>query len=475
MLFAIALLAATVQTGSVAVEVPDTWTHVYRGDVTKIAPSDLKADEVFFLEIFPSEPAASPKDWLDSAWAAFKQGYSGINEQPARASEVSPGYTLAVASAGMLDAKGGSVFATLMGAAHAGRIVPVVTIAGSAETYQAHLAEATAIVSSIQLRDPPPAPPKTLFAARSHAYHGGPAGGAAAPASAPASGARKLDAAGLVGDWGTSSLGGGELYDLSTGAWSEPTGAGMLWSFKSDGTYTHASVLSSGSFSCVVKSFFFDSGRWSLAGDTLTVVQKVSRQRLRNTCGNPQKDVSPTPVTIRYPIRLARDQWSGDLQIILRDPDPQVGELSFPRVSPGGATAPDADVLEGDWAVGGLPVRNLYNAQVGAWGPEMGNQQAITFGSDGSYSRASILVNMADPMCETVVYSFDSGTFRAQGNQLTLTPSRARERTQTCRSDTVRELEPKPTRGPVKVDKDPLLGAARVTFGGVSYIRVVPR
>ena len=77
-------------------------------------------------------------------------------------------------------------------------------------------------------------------------------------------------------------------------------------------------------------------------------------------------------------------------------------------------------------------------------------------------------------MCETVIYRFDAGTFSVQGDQLTLTPSRARAHRDLPERRRAR-VSPTPSRGPVKVDKDPLLGAARITVGGVAYIRVVPR
>ena len=70
--------------------------------------------------------------------------------------------------------------------------------------------------------------------------------------------------------------------------------------------------------SCVVKSFLFDSGSWSFANDTLTDhaegLAAAASQHLRQSA----EDVSPATVTMRYPIRLARDPWSGDLQMILR-------------------------------------------------------------------------------------------------------------------------------------------------------------
>ena len=198
-----------------------------------------------------------PKAWLDASW----EGHAGLlgNRRGAARERRCAGIQPRRRVRGDGRREGRRGFATLMGSPRRTG-PPRGDRRRSNETWQAHLAEATAIASRCIVDPPPPAPKSSRREATRIAADPRRRGGRARTRTGP----RGSSTPGGHRQLGELSLGGGALYDASTGGWAEPTGAGMLWSFKSDGSYAHASVLSSGSFSCVVNhsSSTAEAGRW---------------------------------------------------------------------------------------------------------------------------------------------------------------------------------------------------------------------
>jgi hypothetical protein len=127
--------------------------------------------------------------------------------------------------------------------------------------------------------------------------------GAAAGGSAGSPGGNT----GLEGSWLNGSASTTSYRSLVTGDFAPPSGTGMLYEFKGDGTCTQAAMLQSTVYSCT--SWIFtstDDCTWTLDGTTLTLELGVGVNRAR-MCGGEVKESESTARTQRYQVALGSD------------------------------------------------------------------------------------------------------------------------------------------------------------------------
>lgn len=124
--------------------------------------------------------------------------------------------------------------------------------------------------------------------------------GAAAGSSATPSGGQT----GLEGSWINGSASATSYQNLATGQFAPPSGTGMLYEFKADGSCSYAAMLQSTVYSCT--SFIFVSTEdctWTLEGTALTVELGTGVVRTR-MCGGEVKEGDSKARTLRYQVLL---------------------------------------------------------------------------------------------------------------------------------------------------------------------------
>ncbi len=88
----------------------------------------------------------------------------------------------------------------------------------------------------------------------------------------------------LVGSWYAGAGFTTAPYDSRTGTWGTPTGKGLIYVFRADGTYTKAfqSYVSNGS--CTTGFTAFESGRMEVDQTTLHLTPREGKISYRDTC-----------------------------------------------------------------------------------------------------------------------------------------------------------------------------------------------
>ena len=84
--------------------------------------------------------------------------------------------------------------------------------------------------------------------------------------------------------------------------------------------------------------------------------------------------------------------------------------------------------LAGTWYTGALPLADVYDAATGAWRAQNGLGQTYTFEANGDFTYGAFLRLQAG-MCLTEVSVYRTGTAKAEGGTMTLTPEVAKTRT----------------------------------------------
>jgi hypothetical protein len=112
-----------------------------------------------------------------------------------------------------------------------------------------------------------------------------------------------------------------------------------------------------------------------------------------------------------------------------------------PPTTPPAAGSLPAELV-GTWFSGNMLSLTLYDRTTGMWSDAGGLGHMYVFGANGSYTLVSYLKLGEGTTCVSSVAKYHTGTVRAVGDQLLLTPSYARTRTQICRSSPVEQEGP---------------------------------
>jgi hypothetical protein len=93
----------------------------------------------------------------------------------------------------------------------------------------------------------------------------------------------------LVGSWFFGSVPAVGYYNPVTGSWAPPTGGGVRYQFRADGSYTYNLLIQSSVFGCTTSAFVYTEGRYHLEGQVLMLVPTLSRLKGEDNC-NPQNN-----------------------------------------------------------------------------------------------------------------------------------------------------------------------------------------
>lgn len=292
MLLGLAMLpaaqAATV--ASATFEPPRGWARSEAAEVVTFTAPGLAAGEQAVLEVFPGEDTGDFRAWFDRAWAGVKAPYRDVEEAPLSATRSDRGHDTLLVAGSMADAGGRFVYLAFFAAHQGGRVQPMLVTAGSAARYQqcATMFDALAKTLALLPRSKWPPPAKAGFQSRARG----------APAAAPAT-AAPAPAGSVVGSWRTTNVSSISYVDQVTGAHSSPSGATVNYEFRGDGTFTYGGLAQLSVYQCSTSSFDYDAGRWSLAGDQLTLRPSVSTTTWENTCNRSKNREVKRPLAER--------------------------------------------------------------------------------------------------------------------------------------------------------------------------------
>jgi hypothetical protein len=136
----------------------------------------------------------------------------------------------------------------------------------------------------------------------------------------------------LVGEWYSGSPSSIGLYDPVTGSWGNPSGSGISYTFREDGTYQEGYVGQVRNGSCYTGFFIFIEGVARVQAATLTKTWSRGVLRVEDTCSpslNEERELSGEELAEhqgRYSWRIRADgaNTQQHLDITLPDGSPYV-------------------------------------------------------------------------------------------------------------------------------------------------------
>jgi hypothetical protein len=136
----------------------------------------------------------------------------------------------------------------------------------------------------------------------------------------------------IIGKWYSGSGSGVNFYNPSTGQWAAPSGTGSSYEFFPDGRYVQAGLLQSSMYSCTMTVFVYETGRWSLQGNTILFSPISGRVKSQDNCNRSfnyekPKDLKKHSATISF----RPNEYSGEEQLCLTDEN---GEVCYRRDTP---------------------------------------------------------------------------------------------------------------------------------------------
>lgn len=115
---------------------------------------------------------------------------------------------------------------------------------------------------------------------------------------------------GLEGTWINGSASITSYRSLVTGEFAPPSGTGMIYEFRPDGSCEYSGMIQSTVYSCTSWIFLAaDECSWSLEGTTLTVELTAGITRAR-MCGGEVKEGQMKPLTHHYQARRVTEDGS---------------------------------------------------------------------------------------------------------------------------------------------------------------------
>lgn len=345
----ICVLAASVaraeSLGAMRFEPPSGWTRTAVDSSVTFVPPGLGPEDRAVLAFLPGEDATDPQRWFEASWNEVKRGFHDVQEVPVASGKTDHGHRTLLAAGSMADPQGRFVYVTLFAVFEGQRVQPALYVASSSKLYNAYTQTLNGIFNSIGFSAPSSWPrasgatfassvSKVLTQFRHPSF--APPSSAPAPASASASAPTPAPAAAvnaaphsIQGRWRSGTVSAVGYYNPATGSWAAPTGAGQRYEFRPDGTYEYSGLAQTSMYGCTTSVFSWERGRYSVSGGNVTFRPTEEKLRSRDNCNkrfNYEKNGKREVKTWIW--RLARDS-SGDLQLVLRDPGSNVGEMSF--------------------------------------------------------------------------------------------------------------------------------------------------
>jgi hypothetical protein len=143
----------------------------------------------------------------------------------------------------------------------------------------------------------------------------------------PESNATTVNSSDFTGEWLYRISGSSITYTNGAGSYADPSGELTGYKIRANGTYEHGYLMSSSLYSCNIKLFGFETGVWSVQGNTIIFQDKTAHVSIKDTC-NPSKNKEKAGTLNRtvYQYRFERDEYG--LKLVL-------GESPFYQQKPG--------------------------------------------------------------------------------------------------------------------------------------------
>ncbi len=147
---------------------------------------------------------------------------------------------------------------------------------------------------------------------------------------APTQGVRfsAATAANIAGEWSTGSVSAIQYRNRITGESAPTSGSGFSWTFNPNGTFEYAGLMQQTMYHCTTSYFTYETGKWALQSDKLTVTPIKASLETKDNCGKSgRKATSKEPRT--YTVAIGKD--SGGTWLYLRFPDGGIERYSRGR------------------------------------------------------------------------------------------------------------------------------------------------
>lgn len=153
---------------SAPVKAPSGWSVIHEADRWVYTPDDVPAGDLARVEVYPPEATPSVVGWARATWIAFRGSYNDVQEQQIGSKEAN-GRQIAIVGGSMSDGGRGYLYVVIFGVGDGDRVVPVLFVAGSQESYAKYSSMASSIAASVRARGGNADKP---FAGRRHSFQG---------------------------------------------------------------------------------------------------------------------------------------------------------------------------------------------------------------------------------------------------------------------------------------------------------------
>jgi hypothetical protein len=157
----------------------------------------------------------------------------------------------------------------------------------------------------------------------------------------------------LVGGWswgGVNSTTG--FYNPNTGQFAAPSSAGGYYLLNADGTFEEGALLVSSLYNCTMKNFFYQTGTYSVQGDTITFSpQPGGIHRSEDTCHAEFNYEQPYVNPGTYHWQISQDEQGIEQLILTGENGEQYGYTRDGAMAP---PQPPVLSLVGVWGQGGV-------------------------------------------------------------------------------------------------------------------------
>ena len=131
----------------------------------------------------------------------------------------------------------------------------------------------------------------------------------------------------IIGDWQNGSASAVSYYNPATGTFAPPSGSGMSYSIRADGTFTYSGILQTTLYHCTKTSSFYCEGTATATAGSVTFTDRINLYQWKDTCGaSDPKPKNKPPETNTFPWRIEPGADAAHPVRVLTD---KTGELRF--------------------------------------------------------------------------------------------------------------------------------------------------